>query len=53
VANLTRQDGENFLAMAPNVPVKTSVELFPLEQANHALHCLRTGNIRGAAVLVP
>lgn len=51
VANLTRADGEEFLALAPKVPVKTSVETFPLEQANEALARLREGRIHGAAVL--
>jgi propanol-preferring alcohol dehydrogenase len=53
VANLTRRDGEEFLALAPQVPVRTSVEVFPLAQANEALERLRTGRIRGAAVLLP
>lgn len=52
VANLTRRDGEEFLALAPKVPVRTEVETFPLEQANQALERLRGGKIRGAAVLV-
>ena len=51
VANLTRRDGEEFLALAPRVPVRTEVEAFPLEQANDALERLRRGQIRGAAVL--
>jgi alcohol dehydrogenase, propanol-preferring len=51
VANLTRRDGEEFLALAPQVPVRTEVEAFPLEQANEALERLREGRIRGAAVL--
>jgi alcohol dehydrogenase, propanol-preferring len=51
VANLTRRDGEEFLALAPRVPVRTEVETFPLEQANEALDRLRAGRIRGAAVL--
>ena len=51
VANLTRRDGEEFLALAPQVPVRTEVETFPLEQANEALDRLRGGQIRGAAVL--
>ena len=51
VANLTRRDGEEFLALAPQVPVRTEVETFPLEQANEALDRLRRGQIRGAAVL--
>ncbi|MBI1966019.1 MAG: zinc-dependent alcohol dehydrogenase family protein [Betaproteobacteria bacterium] len=53
VANLTRRDGEEFLALAPRVPVKTSIETFPLAQANEALARLREGRITGAAVLVP
>jgi propanol-preferring alcohol dehydrogenase len=52
VANLTRRDGEEFLALAPRVPVRTEVEAFPLAQANEALARLRAGRIRGAAVLV-
>jgi alcohol dehydrogenase, propanol-preferring len=51
VANLTRADGEEFLALAPLVPVRTEVELFPLEQANEALDRVRAGRVRGAAVL--
>ena len=51
VANLTRRDGEEFLELAPRVPVRTEVEAFPLEQANEALDRLRSGRIRGAAVL--
>jgi propanol-preferring alcohol dehydrogenase len=51
VANLTRQDGEDFLALAPEVPVHTKVVPFPLEKANDALSALRGGEIRGAAVL--
>jgi propanol-preferring alcohol dehydrogenase len=53
VANLTRRDGEEFLALAPKVPVRTEVETFPLEQANEALARVREGRINGAAVLVP
>jgi propanol-preferring alcohol dehydrogenase len=52
VANLTRRDGEEFLALAPRVPVRTEVVPFPLEEANEALDALRAGRIRGAAVLV-
>ena len=52
VANLTRRDGEEFLALAPKVPVKTEVQTFPLEDANEALNRLRRGQITGAAVLV-
>jgi alcohol dehydrogenase, propanol-preferring len=53
VANLTRRDGDEFLALAPQVPVRTHVETFPLGQANEALDKLRRGNVRGALVLVP
>lgn len=53
VANLTRRDGEEFLALAPRVPVRTSVETFPLAAANDALARLRDGRITGAAVLIP
>ena len=53
VANLTRRDGEEFLALAPQVPVRTETQTFPLEQANEALHALRSGALTGAAVLVP
>lgn len=52
VANLTVQDGVDFLALAPRVPVKTTVETFALEAANEALARLRAGRITGAAVLV-
>jgi propanol-preferring alcohol dehydrogenase len=52
VANLTRADGEEFLALAPQVPVRTEVETHPLEDANEALARLRAGQVRGAAVLV-
>jgi propanol-preferring alcohol dehydrogenase len=51
VANLTRRDGEEFLALAPQVPVRTEIEEFPLERANEALDRLRAGEVRGAAVL--
>jgi propanol-preferring alcohol dehydrogenase len=51
VANLTRHDGEAFLALAPKVPVATRVETLPLEQANEALARLREGRLQGAAVL--
>jgi alcohol dehydrogenase, propanol-preferring len=53
VANLTRRDGEEFLTLAPRVPVRTHVETFPLDQANEALDKLRRGDVRGALVLVP
>jgi propanol-preferring alcohol dehydrogenase len=52
IANLTRADGEEFLALAPRVPVRTQVETFPLERANEALAALREGRVKGAAVLV-
>jgi alcohol dehydrogenase, propanol-preferring len=52
VANLTRTDGEEFMALAPKVPVRTEVQEFALEDANEALIRLRSGKIQGAAVLV-
>jgi propanol-preferring alcohol dehydrogenase len=52
VANLTRRDGEEFLALAPRVPVRAQMETFPLEQANEALRRLRAGELHGAAVLL-
>jgi len=52
VANLTRQDGHEFLTLAPEIPVRTETMTFPLEKANEALNTLRSGQIRGAAVLV-
>ncbi len=52
VANLTRRDGEEFLHLAAEIPVHTEVEPFPLSAANEALDALRSGRIRGAAVLV-
>lgn len=51
VANLTRRDGEEFVALAPEVPVETEVSVYPLEEANRALDDLRAGAFRGAAVL--
>ena len=51
VANLTREDGEEFLRLAPQVPVRTEVELHPLDGANEALDSIRGGRLRGAAVL--
>jgi propanol-preferring alcohol dehydrogenase len=51
VANLTRRDGEEFLALAPRVPIRTETEIYPLEQANEALARLRSGQVRGAAAL--
>lgn len=53
VANLTREDGHAFLALAAQVPVRTHVETYPLEQANEAIAALRAGRINGAAVLCP
>ena len=53
VANLTRRDAEEFLRLAPKVPVRTEVERFDLADANSALDALRAGKLRGAAVLVP
>ncbi|MGZ8202021.1 MAG: zinc-dependent alcohol dehydrogenase family protein [Burkholderiales bacterium] len=53
VANLTRKDGVEFLALAPRVPVRTTIERFPLAEANVALARLRDGLITGAAVLIP
>jgi propanol-preferring alcohol dehydrogenase len=53
VANLTRRDGEEFLALAPRVPVRTEVTAYPLEAAGAALEDLRSGRLRGAAVVVP
>ena len=51
VANLTRQDGADFLKIAGEIPIRTSVETYPLENANEALRDLRDGRVRGAAVL--
>jgi alcohol dehydrogenase, propanol-preferring len=53
VANLTRADGDEFLALAPKVPVRTTTTPFPLSEANEALAALREGRVEGAAVLVP
>jgi len=53
VANLTRRDGDELLALAPRVPVRTEVVRYPLARANEALADLREGRLRGAAVLVP
>jgi propanol-preferring alcohol dehydrogenase len=53
VANLTRRDGEEFLRLAPRVPVRTRTETMPLGSANEALTRLRQGEMKGAAVLVP
>ena len=53
VANLTRQDAFDFLELAPQIPLQTRIQEFPLEQANEALHALRSGELSGAAVLRP
>ncbi len=53
VANLTRRDGEELLALAPQVPLRTTVTRYPLEHANQALDDLRAGRFEGAAVLQP
>ncbi|HSV29524.1 MAG TPA: zinc-dependent alcohol dehydrogenase family protein, partial [Candidatus Omnitrophota bacterium] len=53
VANLTRRDGDEFLALAPQVPVRAETTIYPLEQADQALSDLRDGRLLGAAVLVP
>ncbi|HYH20404.1 MAG TPA: zinc-dependent alcohol dehydrogenase family protein [Azospirillum sp.] len=53
VANLTRRDGEEFLALAPRIPVRTTTTTFPLARANEAVERLRAGALTGAAVLVP
>src|SRR5436309_15942115 len=52
VANLTRPDGEEFLEIAPRVPVRTETEIFPLEEANTALDRFRAGKLKGTAVLM-
>jgi propanol-preferring alcohol dehydrogenase len=51
VANLTRRDGEEFMALAPKVPVQTEVTTFPLQQVNEALDALRNGEVNGSIVL--
>ena len=51
VANLTRRDGAEFLALAPEIPIRTEVQPYRLEDANRALDDLRTGRLAGAAVL--
>ncbi len=53
VANLTRRDGDEFLELAPQVPVRTETQTFALSQANEALAALRSGKLTGAAVLIP
>jgi alcohol dehydrogenase, propanol-preferring len=53
VANLTREDAREFLAIAPQAGIKTTVKRYPLAEANAALADLRQGRIQGAAVLIP
>lgn len=53
IANLTRKDGEEFLALAPKIPVETKVQVYPLIEANKALDDLRNGRFTGAAVIIP
>jgi propanol-preferring alcohol dehydrogenase len=53
VANLTRADGHDFMALAEEVPLKTTVTIYPLEKANAAIDDLRSGRLTGAAVLIP
>jgi alcohol dehydrogenase, propanol-preferring len=53
VANLTRQDGHEFLALAPQVPIRTSITRYPLERAEEALADLRSGAFEGTAVIIP
>lgn len=53
VANLTRRDAEEFLALAPQVPIETSIETFNLVDVNDAIDRMRNGQLTGAAVIVP
>jgi alcohol dehydrogenase, propanol-preferring len=53
VANLTRQDGRDFLALAAATPLRTEIQRYPLSRANDALDDLRHGRFTGAAVLIP
>jgi propanol-preferring alcohol dehydrogenase len=53
VANLTRRDGEEFIAIAPKVPIRTTVAIYELERAEEALADLRAGAFDGSAVIVP
>ena len=53
VANLTREDGVEFLRLAPTIPVRTEVHGLPLERANDALDRLRGGRVTGALALLP
>ena len=52
VANLTRKDGEEFLSLAPKIPVKTEVHTYPLIEVNNALDDLRHGRFTGSAVII-
>ena len=53
VANLTRQDAKEFLKLAPEIPIRTSIQTFSLGKANYAITALRRGKFSGAAVLIP
>jgi len=53
VANLTRQDGLEFLRLAPEIGIVSTISTYPLQQANQALADLRAGRFEGAAVLIP
>jgi propanol-preferring alcohol dehydrogenase len=53
VANLTRQDAQEFFAIVPQAGIRTTVVRYPLQQANEALSDLRSGRLQGAAVLIP
>jgi propanol-preferring alcohol dehydrogenase len=53
VANLTRQDGEELLALAPTIPIRTTVTAYPLERTEQALADLRAGRFEGTAVVIP
>ena len=53
VANLTRRDGEEFLKLAPQIPIQTDVTSYPLSKTNQALDDLRNGRFNGAAVVLP
>ena len=53
VANLTRKDGEEFMALAAQIPIQTHIKMWPLSSANEALAALREGRLQGAAVVRP
>ena len=53
LSGITRRDGEEFFALALRIPVRTTVQTFPLSEANEVLNRLRSGQVRGAPVLVP